>query len=387
VAYRPIVFLGYEIFKSGSKKLLKYWIAGNEKMKRKERPGPQNDIKVNFRPILFCRLILAALVLGGCATSPPVSKEMAPPSARDQKETARAFPEFVAVVAQGGDTFSSLSATYFKDSSWDSFLAEYNGTDSLSPGQPLVIPLKPGKKGGLSLYGYQTVPVLSYHNISPAESNKMTVSQEMFEQQMRLLKEKGYRVITLDQFFDFLEFRAPLLPKSVVITIDDGWRSMHEIAFPILKKYGYPAALFIYTDMVLDTPKTLSWALLQEMADHGIDIQCHTKSHRNLVLPGKKESFKDYFENLEMELSACKETIKKKLNREVKYLAYPYGDTNPLVIEMAKKLGYRGAFTIQRGSNPFFIHNYRVNRSVVYGDFSLSQFERNLITFQEEPLR
>jgi peptidoglycan/xylan/chitin deacetylase (PgdA/CDA1 family) len=356
-------------------------------MKSKERPGPQYDFKEKFGPILLFWLILAALVLGGCATSRPTSKEMAPPPAQPQKEAARAFPEFVAVVAQEGDTFSSLSVKYYQDSSWASFLAEYNETESLCPGQPVIIPLKPGKRGGLTLHGYQTVPVLSYHNFSPAESSKMTVSQEMFEQQMRLLKEKGYRVISLDQFFDFLEFKAPLPPKSVVITIDDGWRSMYEIALPIMKKYGYPAALFIYTDLITDTPKTLSWGLLQEMAGQGIDIQCHTKSHRNLVLPGRKESFKDYFENLQMELSSCKETVKKKLNREVKYLAYPYGDTNPLVIELARKLGYRGAFTIKRGSNPFFNHDYRVNRSVVYGDYSLSQFEKNLITFQEDPLR
>jgi len=356
-------------------------------LKSRGRPVPQYDIIENFKPILLCCLILPALVLGGCATSLPVFKEMAPPPVQDQEETARVFPEFVAVVAQGADTFSSLSAKYLKDSSWGSFLAEYNETESLSPGQLVIIPLKPGKRGGLTLQGYQTVPVLSYHNFSPTESSKMTVSQEMFGQQMRLLKGKGYRVISLDQFFDFLEFKAPLLPKSVVITIDDGWRSMYEIAFPILKKYGYPVTLFIYTDMITDTSKTLSWGLLQEMAGYGIDIQCHTKSHRNLTLPKKKEPFKDYFANLEKELAVCKGMIKKKLNQEVKYLAYPYGDTNPLIIELAKKLGYRGAFTIKRGSNPFFIHNYRVNRSMVYGDFSLSQFERNLVTFQEEPLR
>ena len=123
------------------------------------------------------------------------------------------------------------------------------------------------------------------------------------------------------------------------------------------------------------------------MVDQGIDVQCHTKSHRHLTLPGKKEAFKEYFANLEKELSTCKELIEKKLNREVKYLAYPYGETNPLVIELAKKLGYRGAFTVKRGGNPFFIHNYQVNRSMVYGDFSLAQFEKNLVTFQEESLR
>jgi len=366
----------------------RYWIARDEKMKSKEQPDPQYEIKANSRPILLCCcLILLGLVLGGCATAPSVSKEMASPSSPGLKETARTFPEFVAVVAQEGDTFSSLSAKYLKDPSWDSFLAEYNETEFLSPGQPVIIPLKPDKKGGLSLQGYQTVPVLSYHNLSPTESNKMTVSQRMFEQQMRLLKEKGYRVISLDQFFDFIDFKVSLPPKSVVITFDDGWRSMYEIAFPILKKYGYPATLFIYTDMITDNPKNLSWGWLQEMADHGVDVQCHTKSHRNLTLPEKKESFKDYFENLGKELSACKGMIGAKLNREVKYLAYPFGDTNPLVIEMAKKLEYRGAFTSKRGSNAFFIHNYRVNRSMVYGDFSLSQFERNLVTFQVEALR
>jgi peptidoglycan/xylan/chitin deacetylase (PgdA/CDA1 family) len=123
------------------------------------------------------------------------------------------------------------------------------------------------------------------------------------------------------------------------------------------------------------------------MSGQGIDIQCHTKSHRNLTLPEKKEPFKNYFENLERELSGCRQTIKEKLNREVKYLSYPYGDTTSLVAELAKKLGYRGALTIKRGGNPFFIHTFRVNRSMVYGDFTLSQFEKNLIVFQEQTLR
>jgi len=290
----------------------------------------------------------------------------------------------LAVVPQEGDTFYSLAAKYLKDPSWDWFIAEYNEIESLIPGQPVIIPLKPDKKGGLTLQGYQTVPVLSYHGLSPVESNKMTISQAMFEQQMGLLKEKGYRVISMDQLFDFLEFKASIPPKSVVITIDDGWLSAYEIAFPILKKYGYPATLFVYTDILGSSPKALSWNLLQEMAAQGIDVQCHTKSHRNLTLPEKEESFKGYFHNLERELSGCKETIQRKLNLGVKYLAYPYGDTTPLVIELAKKLGYRGAFTIKRGGNPFFIHPYRVNRSMVYGNFTLSEFEKNLTIFQEQ---
>jgi peptidoglycan/xylan/chitin deacetylase (PgdA/CDA1 family) len=367
-------------------------------MKSRERTDRQCNIKEISKPILPCWIILLLLILGGCATPPPATKEMPPPpppATQEMspspppglKETARAFPEFVAVVAQEGDTFSSLSAKYLKDSSWDWFIGEFNEIDSLMPGQTVIIPLRQDKNGGLSLRGYQTVPVLSYNNISPAEPNKMTVSQTMFEQQMRLLHEKGYRVISMDQLFDFFDFKTSIPPNSVVITIDDGWSSAYEIVFPILKKYGYPATLFVYTDMIDRTPKALSWNQLREMAAHGIDVQCHTKNHRNLTLPEKKESFKDYFENLEGELSGCRQTIKEKLNLEVKYLAYPYGETNPLIIELSKKLGYRGAFSVKRGGNPFFIHNYRVNRSVVYGDFTLSQFEKNLTIFQEQALK
>ncbi len=314
-------------------------------MKNCEGFSPKSEGRANSRYIPNWLIILLCLIPGGCATVSP--------GPADTQGPARVFPDFVAVAVKEGDTFSSLSAKYLKAPSWAWFLAEFNEVDSLTPGQPLIIPLKPDKKGGLTLRGYQTVPVLSYHNFSPMESNKLTVTRGMFEQQMRFLKDGGYRVISMDQLFDFLEFKSSIPPKSVVITIDDGWLSAHEIALPILKKYDYPATLFIYSDIIGNSSKTLSWDLLQQMAAEGIDIQCHTKSHRNLTLPGERESFKEYFENLEMELSGCKETIHKRLNREVKYLAYPYGITNSLVIETAKKVGYRGALTIKRGGIRF----------------------------------
>ena len=334
------------------------------------------EMRLHSRFIQIGFIIFLILSHAGCATLPA-----------GPKETVRAFPDFAAVVAQEGDTFSSLSAKYLKDPSWDWLIAEDNEIDSLKPGQPLLIPLKPDKRGGLTIRGYQIVPVLRYHNFSATESNKQTLSQAVFDQQMRFLKENGYRVISMDQFFDFLEFKVSIPPKSVVLTIDEGWFSAHEIAFPILKKYGYPATLFVYTEMISKSSKTLSWKQLQEMAAGGMEVHCHAKIRRNLAVMDKKKSFKENFETLERELSSCRDTIKKNLNREVKYLAYPYGDTNSLVIEVAKKLGYRGGLTVKRGGNPFFVHHFRVNRSEVFGDFTLSQFEKNLAVFQEQTLR
>jgi len=333
-------------------------------------------MKAQRRAILISGLIILFVVFEGWVS---ISTGSTP------KETTS--PDFVAIVAREGDTFSSLSQKYLNDPSHDWLIAEFNEPNPPRPGQIVIIPLRIRSRGGLSIRGYQTVPVLAYHNISPRKPDKTTVMQDMFEQQMAFLKDKGYRVITMDQFFDFLDFKVSVPPRSVVITIDDGWLSAYEIAFPILKKHGYPATLFIYTDIISRNPNTVSWSQLLEMSNQGIEVGSHGMSHRNLTLPGNKETFKEYFNNLEKELSGSKDIIKKRLNREVKYLAYPYGDTTPLVVEMAKKLGYRGALGVKKGGNPFFVHNYRVNRTVIYGDYTLTGFEKSLRVFQEQSLK
>jgi peptidoglycan/xylan/chitin deacetylase (PgdA/CDA1 family) len=211
----------------------------------------------------------------------------------------------------------------------------------------------------------------------------MTVRESVFEAQMKFLRENGYRVIPLEELFSFLDFKGRIPPKSVIITIDEEWRSAYDVAFPILKKYGYPATFFAYTDYM--TPK--GWELLREMSRYGIDVQGHTKTHRNLVKRKPGEPFRVYFEAIRNELTESVRIIRRQLNKEVKYLAYPYGDANPLTVALLQKLGYRGAVTVKRGSSPFFAHPYRINRSMIYGDFTLQDFEKNLIFFNDQRLR
>jgi len=336
----------------------------------------------------FTVILLMAAVMGGCATTKGEGPKPEGAPVTTQLVQARTFSDFVAVIARQGDTFSSLAAKYLSDASMAWFIAEYNNLSVLNPGQALIIPLKPYQRGGLTLKGYQTVPVLSYHNFSLDRStSRMTVTKTAFEEQMKFLKDNGYRVIPLDQLVDFLQFKRQIPEKSVVITLDDGWRSAYEVALPILKEYGYPATLFVYTDLIVGSKKTLSWDVVQEMANSGIDIEGHTKTHRNLTLINKKEPFSEYFEAIEQELSASARIIRAKVGKDIKYLAYPDGETNHLVIELLEKEGYRGAFTVKRGGNPFFIHDYRINRSMIYGDFNLEQFKKNLTVFSDEALK
>jgi peptidoglycan/xylan/chitin deacetylase (PgdA/CDA1 family) len=327
---------------------------------------------------------LSILFLAGCALLPPREPVAAPAPPRP---ATRALPEFVAVVVEPGDSLPSLALKYLGDRSLDWIIADFNGITSVTPGLELVIPLKSYDKGGLTPEGFQIVPVLCYHQFSQTETDKMTVTRSAFEKQMKFLKDEGYKVIGLDQLLDFIAFKGQLPRKAVVITIDDGWRSTYDIAYPILKQYGYPATLFVYTDLIMGGARTLDWDLIREMSVNGIDIQCHTKTHSDLNRKASQQSTRDYLDGVERELTESAAVIRNKVGKQVTYLAYPYGETNSLVVAVAKKLGYRGAFTVERGGNPFFVDAYRIQRSMIYGDLTFQDFKKNLKPFTSQSLR
>ena len=298
----------------------------------------------------------------------------------------RVNDDFIIVTVTTKDTFSSLAAEYLNDPSKGWLIAEFNHIKTLTAGQELIIPLFSFNKGGLKIGGYQTVPVLSYYRLSKNKPSKIAITQDDFKAQMKYLKDNGYHVITLDQLLGFLDYQEQIPEKSVAITFDDGWISVYDIALPILKEYGFPATIFIYTDFV-GGGKAMSWNHIKELSQAGFDIQCQTKTHRNLAVLKNKESFREYFDSLEMEISYPKKLIETKLNKECNCLAYPYGKTNNLVIAMLKKHGYRAAFTVDNKSNPFFIDKYKISRSPIYGKYDIEKFKNKLSVFQDMELK
>lgn len=309
--------------------------------------------------------------------APPRAARPLPPPVEPSYE--KHFPGFAAVVARDGDTFESLAARLLGDAGMGGFVAEFNGIRTLAPGDAIVVPLAPFDPLGVSEASYRAVPVLCYHKFSKTTSDKMTVTEGDFDAQMRFLKDNGYRVISLDRLFDFLEGKGWIPRKAVVVTIDDGWRSTYDIAYPVLRKYGYPATLFVYTDFVGGGGNAMTWEMIAELSRNGIDVQCHTKSHRSLSHRARRESFNDYFGSLVREINDSSRILKRRLNKEIAYLAYPYGDTNHLVVALVRKAGYRGALTVERAGNPFFAQAYRVSRSIIYGSYDLRDFENNLL--------
>ena len=292
----------------------------------------------------------------------------------------RVFDEFILVKTEDSDSLAAFASEYLNDAEKDWQIAQFNHITALSPGQDLIIPLRPFEWGGIRQDGYQVVPVLTYYGFSRENTGKRIVSEAAFKAQMKFLKVKGYRVISLDQLVDFLEFKVQIPEKSVAITFDNGWRSVYDIALPILKTHGYPATLFVRTDFI-GKKNAMSWDQVGLLTENGFDIQCKTVTNPDMSRLKDAASFMATFRAIQKEITQSKKIVKNKLNRECRYLAYACGKTNNIVIALLKKEGFRAAFTMQRGSNPFFVNNYMIHRSVIHGGFDMGQFKKNLSVF------
>jgi peptidoglycan/xylan/chitin deacetylase (PgdA/CDA1 family) len=325
----------------------------------------------------YCIAVLVAVFLSGCTSNV------------FQAEPGNGtYKEFILVRADEQDDMSSLADRYLHDPQNDWVISAFNDIEKVVPGQELIIPLRPFEWGGLKSNGYQLVPILAYQGFSDKResSSERIVTKTDFERQMKFLKENGFRVITLEKFFEFLVLRGQIPEKSVLITIDDGWKSTYEIAYPILKTYDYPATLFLCSDLI-GKSEALSWEQIRIMSNDGVDIECGTKSDFNLVTHGTKLTLKSYLKELEKELTEPKNKIRQQTGRDCKYFAYPQGQANDLIILLLKKYGYKAAFTESGKANPFFADNYKLGRSVILGNYDLAEFKKNLITFQAKELQ
>jgi peptidoglycan/xylan/chitin deacetylase (PgdA/CDA1 family) len=322
-------------------------------------------------------LVVALTALGvgmaGCAL---------PPVARTQVLAEN--DDFVIVQAGSQESLRLLAARFLGDPAQHWQIAEFNGVDEAHPGAELVIPKHYVNPTGVWTAGYQTVPVLVYHRFAAGNESRdpMEVPQASFRAQMALLRDEGYQVIPLRDLGEFLAGRRALPRKSVVITIDDGFRSAYTIGFPVLREFGFPATLFVYTDLIKGE-LGLDWAALREMAATGlVEVACHSKTHANLSLRREGETEPEYRARLGEEVRGPTRLLRKRLGVPSEAFSFPYGDANDDVITALKAEGYELALTVTRGGNAAFADPYRLRRTMIYGEDGLSDFRRRLQTFQ-----
>lgn len=339
-------------------------------------------------------LLLASMfIMAGCATPPaPPSEANAPPEAAPE-----AAPEPVAgVIARNdrfavyaphaGDSLESIAQAFLGNAARAWEIASFNQITSVNAGQAISIPLRPVNPLGISNTGYQTVPILCYHRVGP-QTNLMVMPRETFAAQMEYLARNNYNVIRLAELPDFLSGRRPLPPRAVIITFDDGHVSAYQHAYPILRKHGFPATFFVYTDF-LGGGEGMTWAQINEMSKSGlIDIQSHSKSHANLIVRLPGESEQRYIERIHTELRTPREVIERNVPGKVTHHAFPFGDANQVVLDRLVQTGHNLGLTVNPGGNPFFSYPLMLRRTMIFGGASLENFRSALQVFREANLQ
>ena len=218
--------------------------------------------------------------------------------------------------------------------------------------------------------------VLCYHIVEFPVDPRMEISREAFLQQMRYLSMTGYHIIPLQEAYDYAIGKRASLPKnSIVITIDDGWRSTYTEVFPEMKRRHFPFTIFVYPRIIGQTPYALTWKQIKEMAEAGVDIESHSYSHpfltrrRNMSLDEKR-----YAAWLDRELEESKRTLERETGKPVNFIAYPYGDYDHYLVANVARAGYEAALTcdfgrVRHNSDPLRMKRVVIDKAMDFAAF------------------
>ncbi len=257
-----------------------------------------------------------------------------------------------------------------------------HAADSLA--QSLAPPLPPPERGEME------IPILMYHKVNPDPRTGglgLRVPPEKFARQMEYLASHGFHTVSLTDVVDHFQSGKPLPPRPVVITFDDGYLDNYTYAFPILKKYGFTATVFVVAHTVGKTNifdagrqpvnKMAGWRELKEMADYGITIGSHTLDHPNLTRLSLAEA--------RHQIKESKALLEAHLGRPVEVFSYPYGKYNHELARVVRESGYRAAVTTGQGLAGSRDDPFTLKRVRVMGSYDLHKFITELVKHYYPP--
>lgn len=287
---------------------------------------------------------------------------------------------YLIIKTRGDNTSRSLAKLYLGDEELFWRIEDANDIAEIKSGQSLVIPLKEVNRTGVYADGYQTIPILCYHKFA-GKNHNLTISSKKFRDQMKYLRDNKYRVIPLNDLIEFLQGKRTLPRRSVVLSIDDGHKSIYKIAYPILKEFGFPATVFAYSDYLNNGG--LTWQQIDEMVRSGlISVQAHSKSHANLTVQFNGEEEAAYKKRIEDEVRIPTEMLNNKIGKSVYGFSYPYGDADEHLFKLLKRYGYDIGVTVQPGGNAVFHHTYLLHRAMIFGNRDMAAFKSTLKVFE-----
>ena len=216
------------------------------------------------------------------------------------------------------------------------------------------------------------VAVLGYHDFSETlPETAMRIRTSKFRNQMTALRQMGITVIKLDDFLAWRRGEKTLPEKCALITLDDGWRSVHTDAFPILKEFGYPYTLYLYKNYIDGGGKALTTEMIKEMLGHGATLGSHSVSHPYPanIRAQKKKGERAFDAFLRKEFGESKRFIESKFPVKITTYAYPGGFVTDEMPALADEFGYQALFTVLPGKISRDTDAKRLPRYMILGNY------------------
>ncbi|MBS5616523.1 MAG: poly-beta-1,6-N-acetyl-D-glucosamine N-deacetylase PgaB, partial [Haemophilus parainfluenzae] len=227
--------------------------------------------------------------------------------------------------------------------------------------------------------------VLAYHSVvdeSAAENQKhyfpQTISAQTLIKHFNWLKENGYNVISWQQVIDAENGKDTLPDNAVLLSFDDGYETMYNVVFPLLKAYHYPAVFapvtgwldtpanqkIAYADKMLDRSVFATWSQVKEMEQSGlVEVASHTHNLHNginanpsggqlpsVIAPeyknGKYETEDAYKNRLKSDFARSVQTLVNHIGKKPRVMVWPYGQFNDVAVQLTRQAGMPHYFSL-----------------------------------------
>lgn len=194
------------------------------------------------------------------------------------------------------------------------------------------------------------VPILVYHHFGAVARDEMTVRVGTLAWQLHYLQEHGYRTIWLR---DYVRFRLgeapPPPPRSVILTADDGRRSVFTDLFPLVRALRMRVTLFVYPSAISNASYAMTWAQLATLVRTGLfQVESHTYWHPDFNIERRRLDRAQYALFVARQLTLSKRVLERRLGIHVDMLSWPFGIYDPFLMRQARAAGYVAAVTIER---------------------------------------
>jgi len=259
------------------------------------------------------------------------------------------------------------------------------------------------------------VPVLVYHDIFDAPgADDYAVTGQMFREQMKFLKQQGYRPISLRQFAEAAAGKSGLPEKPVVLSFDDGLVSFRDIAMPVLADYEFPAILSVVTGWVdgRQVPQAyrdrlLSWEQLRVVSRSPlVEILSHTDNLHTGILAnpqgnqtpasitrrydavsGQYETEAAFRIRIRSDLARSVKRLRAELGKDPPGIAWPYGFYDQVLAEEAAALGMHVQLTLDK--EPARLEQFPLVRRIPLRTVNTIAAFENMLRFARarQPLR